>query len=324
MLIQLKVHGLNGTKIIAIDSKSVARTIVQQPETQVTYELIDTETGVAPQSIAVKRNGNHLDITFEDSETVNLTIEDYYTKEPLNPVIGLAENGEYYLYLPESELPADSIALLNDQVVATEVLAGDPVTVFWLQSPDLFSYVGWSLASAALLGIGTYYTAKFNRDPKESDVNTATPTIEPNTPPTTEPVLPEVPKGNENTVDTSKADLALAELKAAKAAFDKALSDLLTRAGQNGNVITADDIALLEALRQRLLDAKIKHRLNWMHWASLKVKINYRLKLTVLPSQIYRRLPILIITVEMMHKSLVTQCRRFQQRKKRKMLMTKR
>lgn len=248
MLIQLKVHGLNGTKIIAIDSKSVARTIVQQPETQVTYELIDTETGVAPQSIAVKRNGNHLDITFEDSETVNLTIEDYYTKEPLNPVIGLAENGEYYLYLPESELPADSIALLNDQVVATEVLAGDPVTVFWLQSPDLFSYVGWSLASAALLGIGTYYTVKFNRDPKESDVNTAT----------TVPVSPQIPKENTNVVDTSKADLALAELKAAKAAFDKALSDLLTRAGQNGNVITADDIALLEALRQRLLDAKNK------------------------------------------------------------------
>ena len=62
-----------------------------------------TAKPVGPDYIKVKRVGKHLHILFEDETEASLIIEDYYEVMPegYNGVIGQAENGLFYEYIPE-------------------------------------------------------------------------------------------------------------------------------------------------------------------------------------------------------------------------------
>lgn len=86
------------------------------------YELLDTDTGFAPQQIISKRVGDDLQITFENNSQPSLVIEDYYQ----NPtgITGLAENGKTYSYIPQNGLQSSSIEFLGENVLAESVLGG--------------------------------------------------------------------------------------------------------------------------------------------------------------------------------------------------------
>jgi hypothetical protein len=69
------------------------------------YQLVELEkaNAVGPDYVKVKRVGKHLHILFEGSTEADVIIEDYYDVMPegFNGVVGQAENGYFYEYIPE-------------------------------------------------------------------------------------------------------------------------------------------------------------------------------------------------------------------------------
>ncbi|WP_439258488.1 Ig domain-containing protein, partial [Lonepinella sp. BR2271] len=147
MSVLLKVKTQGNTQTIEV-AKNVANQAVkiQHVGGNAVYELLDQDTGVAPQQIVTKRVGDDLYITFENSQDEDLIITDYYNDPAL--IQGLAENGQYYAYVPANGESANAIAVLNDSMLASEVLGGDPIVAGWLP------HWGWIAAGvAAIAGI---------------------------------------------------------------------------------------------------------------------------------------------------------------------------
>ena len=71
----------------------------------VKYELqgVDKAAQVAPANVKVKRVGKDLHILFDDSEQADVIMEDYFEvlSEVDSALIGQAENGSFYEYIPE-------------------------------------------------------------------------------------------------------------------------------------------------------------------------------------------------------------------------------
>ena len=80
------------------------------------YQLIDPETGYAPENIRVTRQGKDLKISFEGSNTSDLVIQDYYKVSPegYNGLVGETESGKFYEYIPESAAGMASVPMLAD------------------------------------------------------------------------------------------------------------------------------------------------------------------------------------------------------------------
>ncbi|WP_439258085.1 hypothetical protein [Lonepinella sp. BR2271] len=139
MTVLLKIKTQGNTQTIEV-AKNVANQAVkiQHVGGNAVYELLDLDTNVAPQQIVSKRVGNDLHIIFQDSQDEDLIIADYYNDPAL--IQGLAENGQYYPYIPANSEATSAIAALNDSMLATEVLGGDAIFTGW--APH------WGLAAA--------------------------------------------------------------------------------------------------------------------------------------------------------------------------------
>ncbi|MFA7028043.1 MAG: hypothetical protein WC163_08700 [Sulfurovum sp.] len=92
----------------------------------VNYELIEKTGGYAPENIVVKRVGKDLHIAFEgsDIDDPDLIIEAYYD-ESEESVVGQAENGLYYEYIPESADLSEGVNSLKNGVSAGQALGGE-------------------------------------------------------------------------------------------------------------------------------------------------------------------------------------------------------
>ena len=124
----------------------------------------DKGKNTAPDYVRAKRNGKNLEITFEDGISPDLIIEDYYDEMPAgyNGVIGQAENGSYYEYIPEDPNPKGLIPELADGVQPTSVALGGTevspagaavgVLAFPLLAP--LGLLGGAAAAAAAAGGG--------------------------------------------------------------------------------------------------------------------------------------------------------------------------
>ncbi|WP_439256876.1 Rib/alpha-like domain-containing protein, partial [Lonepinella sp. BR2271] len=147
MSVLLKVKTQGNTQTVEV-AKNVANQAVkiQHVGGNAVYELLDQDTGVAPQQIVTKRVGDDLHITFQNSQDEDLIIADYYNDPAL--IQGLAENGQYYAYIPANSESASAIAALNDSMLATEVLGGEAIVAGYLP------HWGWIAAGvAAIAGI---------------------------------------------------------------------------------------------------------------------------------------------------------------------------
>lgn len=119
------------------------------------YQLIDPETGYGPENIRASRQGKDLKVSFEGSTTTDLVIEDYYkvSADNFNGLIGEAESGKFYEYIPENAAGMATVPMLSDagQVVgmalggAEVAPAGAAVGVL---AAGLFS--PWLLGAGAL------------------------------------------------------------------------------------------------------------------------------------------------------------------------------
>jgi hypothetical protein len=80
------------------------------------YQLLDASTGYAPENIRATRTGKNLLVFFEGRTQADLVVEDYYdvTPEGFNGLIGEAESGRFYEYIPETATGNTSVPLLAD------------------------------------------------------------------------------------------------------------------------------------------------------------------------------------------------------------------
>ena len=94
----------------------------------VKYQLqeIDKAKSAAPEYVKVKRVGKDPHITFENDDAADLIIEDYYSVMPegYNGVIGKAESGAFYEYVPEDPSVKGLIPELADGGQGVNVALG--------------------------------------------------------------------------------------------------------------------------------------------------------------------------------------------------------
>ncbi|MDG6895250.1 hypothetical protein [Volucribacter amazonae] len=147
---------LSSKKELASYNIRKGESIVLDGQSKVNYQLVDNATGKGPEKIIAKRDGNNLQITLDpESSSPDILIKNYYTGD--NPeqsnsnsmVIGEATNGKIYAYVPESDENQESVAMLDNQESATQVLGGEELDAsgFWEYSP-------WWLLGLGLLGGG--------------------------------------------------------------------------------------------------------------------------------------------------------------------------
>ena len=127
---------MNKTYVIKINSATATVKNVQvtsgrtQPTTvkvdgNVNVELLDTATGKAPHKISVRRVGKDLHVAFEGGDPAHsdLILQDFYDEND-NHLIGLAENGQYFEYIPTSGEGGFYAPLMSDGTDAIQALGG--------------------------------------------------------------------------------------------------------------------------------------------------------------------------------------------------------
>ncbi|WP_019673535.1 Ig-like domain-containing protein, partial [Psychrobacter lutiphocae] len=122
----------------------------------VNYELIDQATGRAPHHIVTKRVGQDLHVSVEENgQDSDLIIEDYYDDAD-SALIGLAEDGNYYYYVPDTGEVADFVTELAPGDIEGQALGGtDYLAPWWVGVTDQagFGILPWLVGLAGLGGI---------------------------------------------------------------------------------------------------------------------------------------------------------------------------
>ena len=149
--ISVKIN--NGNKTLeSVKLNSANQKVIIKAQPHVNYELVDEATQYAPEMIDTKRVGNDLHIAFEGTDInkeSDLVLEGYYEHDNTELVLGMAEDGQYYAYVPQSGVESDAVTLLADQVFAPQALGGNSVTApFWAFNPSWL----WVAAGVAAVG----------------------------------------------------------------------------------------------------------------------------------------------------------------------------
>lgn len=124
------------------------------------YQLVEAGTGFAPENIRAMRSGKNLLVFFEGRNTADLMIENYYdvTPEGFNGLIGEAESGRFYEYIPETAVGFSTVAMLAEGSAQVGMaLGGVEVFASGAAVGTLVAAAGLNpllLAPLALLGAG--------------------------------------------------------------------------------------------------------------------------------------------------------------------------
>ncbi|TCP92043.1 hypothetical protein EDC44_12920, partial [Cricetibacter osteomyelitidis] len=138
---------LSAKKVIASHQIEKGNQLTIEARDKSNYQLIDDQTGLGPQNIIVKREGNDLKIFLEDGDmSADVIIKNYYdqTENTSNLLVGEHENGNIYAYVPESGMKTDAVSMLAEQVAAPQALGGEEIGAFWAFNP------WWLLALAPI------------------------------------------------------------------------------------------------------------------------------------------------------------------------------
>nr|WP_244773261.1 VCBS domain-containing protein [Alysiella crassa]UOP07065.1 VCBS domain-containing protein [Alysiella crassa] len=119
---------------------------VIKADRNVNYEFFHEEINAAPNHIITKRVGDDLHVSFErEGAEVDLIIEGFYEYEH-NALIGIAENGSYYYYIPDTGEVEDYVTKLKAGEVEGQALGGENVIApLWLPVPNGFAFPWWAL-----------------------------------------------------------------------------------------------------------------------------------------------------------------------------------
>ena len=149
--ISVKINSGNET-VETVKLNATNKKVIIKAQPNVNYELVDDNTQYAPETIDTKRIGNDLHIAFEGTDInqeSDLVLEGYYENNSTELLLGKAENGQYYAYVPQSGVESDAVTLLAEQVFAPQALGGNSVaTPFWAFNPN------WLWAAAGVAAVG--------------------------------------------------------------------------------------------------------------------------------------------------------------------------
>ncbi|WP_201540819.1 Ig-like domain-containing protein, partial [Psychrobacter sp. 1044] len=141
----VKTHNTNSTvdqvQVITKDGKPTVIAAVDK----VNYEFYDTAIGRAPNHIITKRIKNNLHISFEEEgQDSDLIIEGFYDSSD-SALLGIAENGEYYYYIPDTGETYDYVTQLAIGDTEGQALGGTQ----YIAAAGL----PWWIPAAASLGL---------------------------------------------------------------------------------------------------------------------------------------------------------------------------
>jgi len=153
----IRIHTPEGTiethtvKTDAAHPALAGKTVHIKAHSNVNYELIEKAGGYAPENIVVKRVGKDLYIAFEgsDIDDPDVIIDAYYN-ESEESIVGEAENGLYYEYVPESAELAETLSDLKNGIAAGQALGGEGSSSAMPEDGGI-STLTWV---GALLGVG--------------------------------------------------------------------------------------------------------------------------------------------------------------------------
>ncbi|MGV0960182.1 MAG: Ig-like domain-containing protein [Limnohabitans sp.] len=114
---QIKINQGQGTQAVDVPQAGPkAQAVAVKAVAGARYQLIDPETGFAPENIRATRQGSDLKVSFEGSKTTDLVIEGYYKVSPegYNGLIGETQLGKFYEYIPENASGLASVPMLAD------------------------------------------------------------------------------------------------------------------------------------------------------------------------------------------------------------------
>ena len=198
--ISVKIN--NGKETVeAVKFNTAKQKVVLKAQPNVNYELVDDATQYAPEMIDTKRVGNDLHIAFEGTDInkdSDLVLEGYYEHDNTELVLGMAEDGQYYAYVPQSGVESDAVTLLADQVFAPQALGGNSVTApFWAFNPS------WLWVAAGVAAVGGIIAAASGSHGGGSSNNTADKPSDNNAKDTTAPAKPTVEAKDNGSVDVT-------------------------------------------------------------------------------------------------------------------------
>ncbi|HFC8457993.1 TPA: hypothetical protein ACFP38_001497, partial [Neisseria subflava] len=175
--ISVKINSGNET-VETVKLNATNKKVIIKAQPNVNYELVDDNTQYAPETIDTKRIGNDLHIAFEGTDInqeSDLVLEGYYENNNTELLLGKAENGQYYAYVPQSGVESDAVTLLAEEVFAPQALGGNSVaTPFWAFNPNWL----WAAAGVAAVG-GIIAAASGGKGSSNPDTTApAKPTVE--------------------------------------------------------------------------------------------------------------------------------------------------
>ncbi|WP_265089752.1 Ig-like domain-containing protein, partial [Psychrobacter sp. Pi2-51] len=128
---------------------------------KVNYEFHDTAINRAPNHIITKRIKNDLHVSFEEEgESSDLIIEGFYDNAD-SALLGIAEDGEYYYYIPDTGETYDYVTQLEIGDVEGQALGGQEYVA---------AAIPWWIPAAAGVGL-VGLLASMNSNSRNSDSN---------------------------------------------------------------------------------------------------------------------------------------------------------
>ncbi len=130
--IVINIH--NNSKTIATHHLDIndKKPLIIQAKPHLNYEFLDEEIAVSPNHIVSKRGGDDLGILLnnEVKDAGIVIIKDFY-KYADNALIGLAENSQYYYYIPDSAEIGDYVTQLTHDKSSGLALGGEGFDQPW-------------------------------------------------------------------------------------------------------------------------------------------------------------------------------------------------
>ncbi|WP_351058541.1 Calx-beta domain-containing protein, partial [Psychrobacter sp. TB20-MNA-CIBAN-0197] len=156
---------------VQVVTKDGKPTIIKAMD-KVNYEFHDTAIGRAPNHIITKRLKNDLHVSFEEEgQESDLIIQGFYDN-PDSALLGIAEDGEYYYYIPDTGETYDYVTQLEVGDVEGQALGGTEyvaVVPWWIPAAAGVGLVGIVAASSSSSNDSGGVTPPVNQAPVAED-----------------------------------------------------------------------------------------------------------------------------------------------------------
>ncbi len=126
-------------KVVSQTQVASGKSITVSAKEGQSYEFVSGATKRAPDEIKTTREGNNLKVEIQDGDaTSTVVVEDYYTNGE-GDLVGLAEDGHFYNFVPEEMGNDYMVTDLADGVSSFQALGseGDSMSPWWLGLPLL-------------------------------------------------------------------------------------------------------------------------------------------------------------------------------------------